>query len=72
MGSEGELRAALRRFRRNGRGGVPRPQPESEWGWAVEDRLARLEDQQRWLMRLMAGTLVVALVQVVLRAMGVM
>ncbi len=49
---------------------MPRPQPDSEWGWAVEDRLARLEEQQRWLMRLVAGTLVVALVQLALKALG--
>ncbi|MER3544232.1 MAG: hypothetical protein C4311_06395 [Chloroflexota bacterium] len=72
MQAEERLRRALRRLasRQRRRPPVPRPQPDSEWGWAVEDRLARLEEQQRWLMRLVAGTLVVALVQLALKALG--
>lgn len=72
MQAEERLRQALRRLasRRGRRPSVPRPQPDSEWGWAVEDRLARLEEQQRWLMRLVAGTLVVAVAQLALKALG--
>lgn len=69
---EEELRASIRRLLgRRRRAPVQRPQPDSEWGWAVEDRLMRLEDQQRWLMRLMLGTFVIALVQLLLKAAGI-
>lgn len=73
MQAEERLRRALRRLasRRGKRPPVPRPQPDSEWGWAVEDRLARLEEQQKWLMRLVAGTLVVAVAQLALKALGI-
>jgi hypothetical protein len=50
---------------------VPRPEPESAWGWAVEDRLGRLEEQQRWVIRLVAGTLLAAVVQLGLKAAGI-
>jgi hypothetical protein len=66
------LRASIRRLRASRkRAPVPRPQPDSEWGWAVEDRLMHLEEQQRWLLRLMLGTFVVALVQLLLKAAGI-
>ncbi len=73
MQADERLRRALRRLAapHRRRPPVPRPQPDSEWGWAVEDRLARLEEQQRWLMRLVAGTLVVAVAQLALKALGV-
>lgn len=71
MSGEERLRRAVRRaYRARKRAPVPRPQPDSDWGWAVEDRLARLEDQQRWLMGLVVGTLLVALVQLALKALG--
>lgn len=73
MRGDERLWRAVRRLAPQGRQRppVPRPQPDSEWGWAVEDRLARLEDQQRWLMRLVAGTLVVAVIQLALKALGI-
>ena len=73
MNGDERLRRVLERLAgRNEHKPVSRPEPDTAWGWAVEDRLGRLEAQQRWLLYLMAGTLLTALLQLVLRAAGAM
>lgn len=63
---ERRLRETLRRRRR----AAARPQPDSDWGWAVEDRLARVEDGQKWILRLMVGGIVVMLIEAALRGVA--
>lgn len=63
---EQRLRETLRKRRRR----TERPSPDSDWGWAVEDRLARLEDGQKWLLRLMVGGIVALVIETVIRGVG--
>ena len=63
---EQRLRETLRRRRRR----PERPSPDSDWGWAVEDRLARLEDGQKWLLRLMVGGIVALVIETAVRGIG--
>jgi len=47
---------ALRRYRKPARRDNPHPYDE-DWGWWMEQRLARIEGQNKWLLRLVAGVL---------------
>jgi hypothetical protein len=62
---EERLRATLRKRRRVGE----KPRPNTDWGWAVEDRLARLEDGQKWVLRLMIGGIIAGMVEALLRGL---
>ncbi len=62
---EARVRGTGRRKRRV----VEKPQPESEWGWAVEDRLARLEDGQKWVLRLMVGGIMAGFIEALVRGL---
>lgn len=46
---------------------VEKPRPDSDWGWAVEDRLARLEDASKWTQRLIMGGIALGVIE---RLMG--
>ena len=63
---EQRLRETLRQRRRR----IDKPRPDSDWGWAVEDRLARLEDGQKWILRLMVGGIVALVMETVIRGVG--
>ena len=49
----------------SGRGSGPKPYDHS-WGWWVEQRLARLEGQMAWLIRLALATLAGEVIRIVL------
>lgn len=68
MRGNARLREALRRAAEEGRekakedkerrGDSGRPLPADAWGWAVEERLADLEDASRWQTRIIVGALI--------------
>jgi len=68
---EDRLRAAIARRRKqhDARSEDPRPYDES-WGWWVEERLARLENGQTWLIRVAIGALAAEIVRIALVAFG--
>lgn len=46
---------------------VEKPRPDSDWGWAVEDRLGRLEDAQKWTQRLIVSGIAVGVIEAIMR-----
>jgi hypothetical protein len=71
---EEKLRATLRRHRDSGFSAGARkkdPAPyDSDWGWWIEKRLARLEKQIRWLVGLAAAALAAEAIRIALAAFG--
>ncbi len=67
---EERLQSAIRRHRdRQAR--ITDPQPyDSDWGWWIEKRLARLETQSRWLLGLAGAALAAEVLRVALTALG--
>jgi hypothetical protein len=65
------LRAAIarRRNQSDARSEDPRPY-DASWGWWVEERLARLENGQTWLIRVAIGALAAEIVRIALVAFG--
>lgn len=66
---EDRLKAAIAQRRARARSDDPRPYDES-WGWWVEERLARLENGQTWLIRVAIGALAAEIVRIALVAFG--
>ena len=67
---EERLHAAIKRHR-DRRARVTDPQPyDSDWGWWMEKRLARLETQSRWLLGLAGAALAAKVLPVALGALG--
>ena len=64
------LRAAIIRRKQQARSEDPRPYDES-WGWWVEDRIARLEKGQTWLVRIAIGALAAEILRIIMVATGV-
>jgi hypothetical protein len=48
---------------------TPRPY-DDDWGWWVDQRLARLEQQIKWLVGLAGGALAAEVVRLALAAWG--
>ena len=42
----------------------PRPYDE-DWGWWIEERIARLENGQTWLIRIAIGALVAEIIRII-------
>lgn len=61
---ERRLRDAIRRRRRRARDEDPRPYDDS-WGWWIEERIARLENGQTWLIRIAIGALVAEIIRII-------
>jgi hypothetical protein len=67
---EARLREAIRRHR-DRRARISDPEPyDNDWGWWIEKRLARLETQSKWLIRLAGAALVAEVLRVALNALG--
>ena len=66
---ERKLREALRSRRRAARSEDPRPY-DDDWGWWVEDRIARLEKGQTWLIRIAIGALVAEIIRIAAVTVG--
>jgi hypothetical protein len=65
---EDRLRAAIRRkSARPARRSDPQPY-DDDWGWWIEQRLARLEVQIKWLVGLAAGALAAEVIRLALEA----
>lgn len=68
---EDRLRAAIRRkSAQPARHCDPRPY-DDDWGWWIEQRLARLETELKWLVGLAAGALVAQVIRLALQALGI-
>jgi hypothetical protein len=68
---EARLKAAIERCseRGNPRSEDPRPY-DPAWGWWIEDRIARLEQGQTWLIRIAIGALAAEIVRIVMVTTG--
>ena len=67
---EERLHAAIQRHRER-RARITDPQPyDSDWGWWMEKRLARLETQSRWLIGLAGAALAAEVLRAALAALG--
>ncbi len=70
---EEKLRNAVRhvtqRRKQLARDQDPRPYDDS-WGWWIEERIARLENGQTWLIRIAIGALVAEIIRIVFVATG--
>jgi type IV secretory pathway component VirB8 len=63
------LRAAITRRKQQARSEDPRPYDDS-WGWWVEERIARLEKGQTWLIRIAIGALIAEIIRIITVATG--
>jgi hypothetical protein len=70
---EDSLRASLRSLRKRRDARRENPQPyDDDWGWWIETRLCRIEDQNKWLLRLSLGVLAAEALRIALAAAGVL
>jgi hypothetical protein len=63
------LKAAIARRRAAARSEDPRPY-DNAWGWWIEERIARLESGQLWLIRIGIGALVAEVIRILCLALG--
>ena len=68
---ERKLQEVIQRQRTRARTADPRPY-DDDWGWWVEGRLHRLEDGQRWLIRLAGAALATQVIRVLGHAAGIL
>jgi len=66
---EDKLREVIRQRRQLARDRDPRPYDDS-WGWWIEERIARLENGQTWLIRIAIGALVAEIIRIICVATG--
>jgi hypothetical protein len=74
---DAQLKAAIARHRacpeRSRRAAArsedPRPYDDA-WGWWIEERIARLESGQLWLIRIGIGALVAEVIRILCMALG--
>jgi hypothetical protein len=59
-----QLRRSARARRHRARSEDPRPY-DDDWGWWIEDRIARLENGQTWLIRIAIGALVAEIIRII-------
>ena len=64
------LKAAIARRRQAARSEDPRPY-DAAWGWWIEERIARLEKGQLWLIRIAAGALAAEIIRIICAALGI-
>jgi hypothetical protein len=69
---EERLRASLNALGKRGQARHDDPQPyDEDWGWWIESRLRRIEEQNTWLLRLSLGVLAAEGLRIALAAAGV-
>lgn len=66
---EARLKAVIARRRAAARSEDPRPYDDA-WGWWIEERIARLESGQLWLIRIGIGALVAEVIRILCMALG--
>jgi hypothetical protein len=66
---DARLKAAIARRRRRARDQDPRPY-DPAWGWWIEERIARLEKGQTWLIRIAIGALAAEIVRIIMVTTG--
>ena len=59
---EQRLRAAVQRRQTHARKRDPEPYDDT-WGWWIDNRLGRIENSQKWLIRIAAGILVAEIIR---------
>jgi hypothetical protein len=69
MKGDDRLKAAIARRRQAARDQDPKPY-DNAWGWWIEERIARLEKGQTWLIRIAIGALAAEIIRIVMVATG--
>jgi hypothetical protein len=64
------LRAAIARRRQAARSDDPHPYDDA-WGWWIEDRIARLEKGQLWLIRIALAALAAEIIRILSTALAI-
>lgn len=64
------LRAALARRQQRARDEDPHPYDDA-WGWWIEERIARLERGQLWLIRIAGAALAAEVVRIICTTLGI-
>jgi hypothetical protein len=67
---EEKLRDVIRRRKQLARDQDPRPY-DNAWGWWIEDRIARLENGQTWLIRIAIAALAAEIIRIICAALGI-
>jgi hypothetical protein len=65
-----EAVARTRRKQSDARDEDPKPY-DPAWGWWIEERIARLENGQTWLIRIAVGALVAEIIRMIMVATGI-
>jgi len=63
------LRAVIQRRRQHARRDDPHPY-DNDWGWWIEERIARLENGQTWLIRVAISALAAEILRIIAIATG--
>ena len=66
---EDRLRAVIQRRRQQARRDDPHPY-DNDWGWWIEERIARLENGQTWLIRVAISALAAEILRIIAIATG--
>lgn len=66
---EDRLRAVIQRRRQQVRRDDPHPY-DNDWGWWIEERIARLENGQTWLIRVAISALAAEILRIIAIATG--
>jgi hypothetical protein len=67
---DSRLKAAIARRKDQARSEDPKPY-DPAWGWWIEERIARLENGQTWLIRIAVGALVAEIIRMIMVATGI-
>jgi hypothetical protein len=70
MSGDDRLTAAIARRQQHARSDDPHPYDDA-WGWWIEDRIARLERGQLWLIRIAGAALAAEIIRVLCAALGI-
>lgn len=66
---ETRLRHSIQLRRQQARHDDPRPY-DNDWGWWIEERIARLETGQTWLIRIAIAALAAEILRIILSTAG--
>jgi hypothetical protein len=65
-----KLKVAIARRQQAARDQDPKPY-DNAWGWWIEERIARLENGQTWLIRIAIGALAAEIIRMIMAATGI-